>query len=61
MSSTTVVTLCVGQPVIGVSMVTVPVGHAHDDALYSVHAGLVDDGLQGRDERLTALQAKTLL
>lgn len=53
--------LPVGQPVIGVSVVTVPVRHAHDDALHSVHTGLIDDGLQGRDERLTALQAKTLL
>lgn len=38
-----------------------PVRHAHDDVLHALLRRLVDDGLQGRDEGLAALQAKALL
>lgn len=38
-----------------------PVWHAHDDIVHAVLAGLVDDGLEGRDQHLAAFQAKALL
>lgn len=40
---------------------SVPVRHAYDGALHPVLARLVDDGLEGGDQRLAALQAKPLL
>ena len=39
----------------------VPMRHAHDDAVDACGARLVDDGLESRDENLTALQAEALL
>lgn len=41
--------------------VVLPVGHSHDDVLHAVLRRLVDDGLQGGDQRLAALQAEALL
>lgn len=38
-----------------------PVGHAHDDVLHALLRRLVNNGLQRRDERLAALQAKAFL
>lgn len=40
---------------------SVPVRHSQDHALHSALTGPVDDGLQGRDERLAAFQAEAFL
>lgn len=40
---------------------TVPVRHPHDHTVYARGARLVDDGFEGRDQHLAALQTKTLL
>lgn len=38
-----------------------PVRHAHDEVLQAALGGLVDDGLQSWDQRLTPLQSKPFL
>lgn len=38
-----------------------PVRHAHDDVIYSALRRLVNDGFQGRNQRLASLQTKALL
>lgn len=38
-----------------------PVRHPHDDTLHSARTGLVDDGLEGGDERLAAFKTEAFL